>query len=223
MKGVPNATELCQKARVGVGTATFPYSTEKLGVLLMKKPTLDPKKINNRPKYGTARYFCPKCRYTHWYWSKIGTAHKLEAEFDAERGAVPRTKTPIPPLKLHLVLKHKWFDLIESGKKTVEYRDLKTFWINRIIKRHNPNGGNVVIFHKGYTDVTISFEIRMIVCNTPTEKIEIHLGKRLDGGTLSLKKHNDLAEKGVWAYCSWCPCEKCEEYRRTKKEGDVFE
>lgn len=182
---------------------------------LLEKERIEPSK----PK---PKYYCPLCRRNHWYRSKIGINHRLEADFHETKGAVPREKPPVPSLNLHLVLKHKWYDLIESGQKTVEYRDMTPYWINRIIKKHNSNGGNTVIFHKGYTNVTMTFEIRMIVCNTPTEKIEIHLGKRLDGGKLSLKQHHDLAAKNVWVYCPWCPCEKCEAHRRTKKEGDAY-
>lgn len=33
---------------------------------------------------------------------------------------------------LHLTLKKKWFDLIASGKKKEEYREIKPYWINRL-------------------------------------------------------------------------------------------
>lgn len=33
---------------------------------------------------------------------------------------------------LHLTLKKKWFDMIESGEKTEEYREIKQYWINRL-------------------------------------------------------------------------------------------
>lgn len=34
---------------------------------------------------------------------------------------------------LHLNLKKKWFDMILSGEKTEEYRDIKMFWLLRLI------------------------------------------------------------------------------------------
>lgn len=34
---------------------------------------------------------------------------------------------------LHLTLKKKWFDLIASGQKTIEYREMKLYWIRRLI------------------------------------------------------------------------------------------
>jgi len=32
---------------------------------------------------------------------------------------------------LHLTLKKKWFDMIASGEKKEEYREIKPYWINR--------------------------------------------------------------------------------------------
>lgn len=33
---------------------------------------------------------------------------------------------------LKLTLKKKWFDLIKSGEKTEEYREIKPYWANRL-------------------------------------------------------------------------------------------
>jgi hypothetical protein len=33
---------------------------------------------------------------------------------------------------LHLTLKKKWFDMILSGEKKEEYREVKTFWFSRL-------------------------------------------------------------------------------------------
>jgi len=43
---------------------------------------------------------------------------------------------------LHLTLKKKWFDMIASGEKTEEYRDIKPYWHDRlydfaIVSRNN--------------------------------------------------------------------------------------
>jgi len=35
---------------------------------------------------------------------------------------------------LHLTLKKKWFDMIDSGEKTEEYRTIKRHWIARLIE-----------------------------------------------------------------------------------------
>lgn len=37
---------------------------------------------------------------------------------------------------LHLVLKGKWFDMIESGEKTEEYRAFTPYWCNRLINTY---------------------------------------------------------------------------------------
>lgn len=33
---------------------------------------------------------------------------------------------------LHLTLKKKWFDMIASGEKKEEYREIKPYWIKRL-------------------------------------------------------------------------------------------
>jgi len=38
---------------------------------------------------------------------------------------------------LHLTLKKKWFDMIASGEKTEEYREIKPFWEKRLISNYN--------------------------------------------------------------------------------------
>lgn len=35
---------------------------------------------------------------------------------------------------LHLPLKKKWYEMIESGYKTEEYREIKPYWIKRLLK-----------------------------------------------------------------------------------------
>ena len=34
---------------------------------------------------------------------------------------------------LHLTLKRKWFDLIASGEKKEEYREIKPYWVARLV------------------------------------------------------------------------------------------
>jgi len=54
---------------------------------------------------------------------------------------------------LHLNLTRKWFDMIQSGEKLEEYREIKPFW-NRVFK-----DGKIKIKGKYYhpSDVTICF------------------------------------------------------------------
>jgi len=35
---------------------------------------------------------------------------------------------------LHLTLKKKWFDMIASGEKKEEYREIKMYWWNRLVQ-----------------------------------------------------------------------------------------
>ena len=37
---------------------------------------------------------------------------------------------------LRLSLKKKWFDLIQSGVKTEEYREIKPYWYHRLHNKH---------------------------------------------------------------------------------------
>lgn len=48
---------------------------------------------------------------------------------------------------LYLFLKYKWYDLIESGQKTSEYREIKPYWINRLENKHY----DTVTFQRGFT------------------------------------------------------------------------
>ena len=47
---------------------------------------------------------------------------------------------------LHLTIKKPWFDLIASGEKREEYRELKPYWHKRLDKDYD-----VVQFRNGYT------------------------------------------------------------------------
>lgn len=59
---------------------------------------------------------------------------------------------------LHLTLKKKWFDMILSGEKKEEYRELKDYWINRFYKNNGNKKGphfiehyDQIIFKNGYS------------------------------------------------------------------------
>lgn len=39
---------------------------------------------------------------------------------------------------LDLVLREKWYRMIESGEKTEEYREIKPYWIKRLIEERTP-------------------------------------------------------------------------------------
>ena len=47
---------------------------------------------------------------------------------------------------LHLTLKKKWFDMIASGEKKQEYREIKPYWSKRLIDKKY----DVILFRNGY-------------------------------------------------------------------------
>lgn len=93
---------------------------------------------------------------------------------------------------LYLTLKKQWFDLIHSGIKTEEYREIKPYWIKRLTKTSigfHPSDYTHVHFRLGYAKEapTMKFEISgfTIGCGNPdwggTNKdvFIIKLGKRI--------------------------------------------
>ncbi len=66
---------------------------------------------------------------------------------------------------LHLTLKKKWFDMIASGEKKEEYREINDYWIRRLNKNGLASDDEfkdfaVIIFRNGYSK------------KSPTVKIE---------------------------------------------------
>lgn len=52
---------------------------------------------------------------------------------------------------LHLTLKKKWFDMIASGEKKEEYRELKDYWYTRLYHWEHRER-NSYASHRVYTD-----------------------------------------------------------------------
>lgn len=48
---------------------------------------------------------------------------------------------------LHLTLKKKWFDMILSGEKKEEYREMKPYWHKRLLNKTY----DVIEFRNGYS------------------------------------------------------------------------
>lgn len=71
---------------------------------------------------------------------------------------------------LHLVLKKRWWDMIESGEKKEEYRTISEYWTKRLVDRQYLRSDAMntykpykeVCFHLGYTNITMKFEILSI-------------------------------------------------------------
>lgn len=68
---------------------------------------------------------------------------------------------------LHLVLTHYWFDKIVSGAKTSEYRECSEYWNKRL----QNNKYDMVVFHKGYTNVTAVYKIISIKITTDSNDL----------------------------------------------------
>lgn len=61
---------------------------------------------------------------------------------------------------LHLTLKKKWFDMIASGEKKEEYREIKPYWNKRLNKKYD-----LIKFRNGYSknSPTMLIELKEIV------------------------------------------------------------
>ena len=84
------------------------------------------------------------------------------------------------PVVLDLVLKTQWYDMIASGVKKEEYRELKPFYEGRLTRLSITSGGatpyghpiseervcrqdyDIVRFHRAYTNTTMELEFKGI-------------------------------------------------------------
>lgn len=76
---------------------------------------------------------------------------------------------------LVLSVKKKWFDLIKSGQKTEEYRELNEYWKKRFgFKQGYYKGYKYVEFRNGYGLGVPKFKIELleIVITSPNPKFE---------------------------------------------------
>lgn len=96
---------------------------------------------------------------------------------------------------LKLVLKKKWFDMIASGEKKEEYRELKPYWIKRLFcdlgnaEAGEPVKYEFVTFYLGYAKdrPKMTFKIEGIIYDVgrpewgapSTEVFIIKLGERI--------------------------------------------
>ena len=73
---------------------------------------------------------------------------------------------------LYLTLKKKWYDMILSGEKTEEYREIKKYWTVRLKDFLVKKSFDYIIFKNGYAK------------NAPTMKVELI---KIDFGISKLK------------------------------------
>lgn len=104
---------------------------------------------------------------------------------------------------LDLVLMYCWYDMIEKGIKTEEYREIKKTWIKRFTGHDtllfsfrngyqaiNQKGYTHVRFRRGYTSTTMLFELKDIVIG----KGNIEWGADQDNNVFILKLGNRIYE-----------------------------
>ena len=64
---------------------------------------------------------------------------------------------------LTFILKREWFEKIERGEKTVEYREMTGYWGKRIANFViNSNESRLIQFRLGYTKKTLLAEVTEI-------------------------------------------------------------
>ena len=96
---------------------------------------------------------------------------------------------------LHLVLKRKWWNMIASGKKKEEYREIKPYWLKRFCDPvtgccmdcrvcyetfpwdYTVKDFTCVCFHLGYTSKTMTFQIKEFDIATGKPELGAEIGK----------------------------------------------
>ncbi|MEK6945573.1 MAG: ASCH domain-containing protein [Nanoarchaeota archaeon] len=76
---------------------------------------------------------------------------------------------------LYLTLKKKWFDLISSGEKKIEYREIKPYWTKRLFDNGNSKKFDFIIFKNGYTKNSPKIKVEFLGI-TKNKMYEILLG-----------------------------------------------
>ena len=65
---------------------------------------------------------------------------------------------------LNLVVSKQWFDMIVAGKKTEEYRAIKSYWINRLLQAKYRGSDE-------YRKVTMHPEFDMLISNSKLKEL----------------------------------------------------
>lgn len=88
---------------------------------------------------------------------------------------------------LHLTLKRQWFDMIASGEKTDEYREIKPYWETRL---SDASRYSVVRFRNGYNPGSPTMTIELLGISqgvgnpkwgAPSSPVyRLHLGKIIE-------------------------------------------
>lgn len=85
---------------------------------------------------------------------------------------------------LDLVLKKQWYDMIASGKKTEEYREIKSYWVKRLTSLRY---GSLLFSHRnGYQPIPFK----------DFDKVTFHLGYSKDRPSMTFAIDEITINKG---------------------------
>jgi hypothetical protein len=77
---------------------------------------------------------------------------------------------------LHLTLKKKWFDMVASGEKKEEYREIKNHWILRLCcgfpEMYSAKDFDVIEFKHGYSSSAPVIKVKYAGMKIATGKIK---------------------------------------------------
>lgn len=102
---------------------------------------------------------------------------KPKARTSAARGAARREAGP---LVVSAILAFRWYDEIAAGRKRIEYREICDYWTRLLWDGDRTERITAIKFNRGYTPVTMTWQVREICRNEVDGVYEIHLGKRID-------------------------------------------
>ena len=95
-----------------------------------------------------------------------------EAGATARRDAKPRIVSAI--------LAYRWYDEIAARRKRIEYREICDYWTSRLWADGANRRVAAIKFNRGYTPVSMTWQIIKIMRNDKDGVYEIHLGERID-------------------------------------------
>jgi hypothetical protein len=73
---------------------------------------------------------------------------------------------------LHLTLTKKWFEMIASGEKLEEYRELKPYWVKRLTNELGCVKFDIIRFKNGYAKNAPSMDVEFVETTTGYGKKE---------------------------------------------------
>lgn len=98
---------------------------------------------------------------------------------------------------LHLNLKKKWFDMIASGEKKEEYREIKPHWIQRLTWHEYHTAGHIELIHALASGAAIRQDF---------DAIQFKNGYSKDAPTMLVELkhiHYGVIKRTNWADAGW--------------------